>query len=159
MGRGPADTGPGGAVESAGLTGHPRAGGAAIISLYNRSSLQTGPVLGTGVLVVIVILARQFLVVTDNRRLLGMLADQASHDPLTGLANRTLFDDRLTHAVQLHRRNHRPVAVLSLNSDDFKVVNDSMGHSAGDALLKAAAQRLRAFTTVRRSQRLRCSNS
>jgi diguanylate cyclase (GGDEF)-like protein len=115
---------------------------AVIISLEYRSSLQTGLVLGTGVLLVMVVLARQFLVVTENRRLLGMLADQALHDPMTGLANRTLFDDRLAHAVQMHRRDQRPVAVLSLDLDDFKVINDSMGHSAGDELLKAAAQRL-----------------
>ena len=88
------------------------------------------------------VLARQYLVVTDNRRLLGMVSDQALRDPLTSLANRTLFDERLAHAVQLHRRDRRPVAVLSLDLDDFKLINNSMGHSAGDALLKAAAQRL-----------------
>jgi diguanylate cyclase len=115
---------------------------AAIITLGYRPSLQTGPVLGTGVLVVMVVLARQLLVVADNRRLLGMVADQALHDPLTGVANRALFDDRLAHAVQMHRRDRRPVAVLSLDLDDFKLINDSMGHSAGDALLKAAAHRL-----------------
>ena len=88
------------------------------------------------------ILARQYLVVADNRRLLGMVSDQALRDPLTGLANRTLFDDRLGHAMQMHRRDRRPVAVLSLDLDDFKLINDSMGHSAGDALLAAVAQRL-----------------
>jgi diguanylate cyclase len=64
------------------------------------------------------------------------VADQALHDPLTGLANRALFDDRLAHAMQVHRRDRSPVAVLSLDLDDFKLINDSMGHSAGDALLK-----------------------
>jgi diguanylate cyclase len=120
----------------------PAIGGAVIITLGYRHSLQTGPVLGTGVLVVMAVLARQFLVLTDNRRLLGIMAKQALHDPLTGLANRALLDDRLAHAVQMHRRDRRPVAVLSLDLDDFKLINDSMGHSAGDALLKAAAQRL-----------------
>ena len=115
---------------------------AVIIPLGYRHSLQTGPVLGTGVLVVMTVLARQYLVVTDNRRLLGMVSDQALRDPLTGLANRTLFDERLAHAVQLHRRDRRPVAVLSLDLDDFKLINNSMGHSAGDTLLKAAAHRL-----------------
>ena len=115
---------------------------AVVISLGYRHSLQTGPVLGTGVLVVMAVLARQYLVVADNRRLLGMVSDQALRDPLTGLANRTLFDDRLGHAMQMHRRDQRPVAVLSLDLDDFKLINDSMGHSAGDALLAAVAQRL-----------------
>jgi diguanylate cyclase len=115
---------------------------AVTISVFHRSSLQTGPVLAVGVFVVMTILARQFIVVADNRRLLGMVADEALHDPLTGLANRALFDDRLAHAVEMHSRDQRPVAVLSLDLDDFKLINDNMGHSAGDALLKAAAQRL-----------------
>ncbi|OBA93028.1 hypothetical protein A5662_20390 [Mycobacteriaceae bacterium 1482268.1] len=115
---------------------------AVTISLGYRSALQTGPVLGVGVLVVMTVLVRQFVVLADNRRLLGMVADEALHDPLTGLANRTLFDDRLAHAVQIHRRDTRPVAVMSLDIDDFKLINDSMGHSAGDALLKEVARRL-----------------
>ena len=115
---------------------------AVIIALGYRSSLQTGPVLGVGLLVVAAILARQFMVVTENRQLLTVMADQALRDPLTGMANRALFDNRLAQAVVMHRRHQRPVAVLALDIDDFKLVNDSMGHSAGDALLTAAAQRL-----------------
>ena len=54
----------------------------------------------------------QFFVVSENRRLLEVVADQAMRDPLTGLANRALFNDRLTHAMQLHHRENQPVAVL-----------------------------------------------
>ncbi len=127
---------------------------AATIAVGHRSSLQTGPVLGVGVFVVMAILVRQFVALADNRRLLGIVADEALHDPLTGVGNRTMFNERLAHAVQMHRRDQRPVAVLSLDLDDFKLINDNMGHSAGDALLKAAAQRLvgcvRAGDTVAR---------
>ena len=127
---------------------------AVIIALGYRSSLQTGPVLAVGLLVVAAILARQFMVVTENRQLLTVMADQALRDPLTGVANRALFDNRLAQAVQMHRSHQRPIAVLALDLDDFKLVNDSMGHSAGDALLTAAAQRLagcvRAGDTVAR---------
>lgn len=101
-----------------------------------------GPIIFTSTLLIAAVLVRQFIVVGENRRLLATVADQALHDPLTGLANRALFNDRLTHAVQLHQRDEQSVAVLSLDLDDFKLVNDSMGHPAGDALLVLIAERL-----------------
>jgi diguanylate cyclase (GGDEF)-like protein len=103
-----------------------------------------GPVLVSSIVLVAVVLARQFIVVGENRRLLANAADQALRDPLTGLANRALFNDRLSHAVQLHQRDDQSVSVMSLDLDDFKLVNDSLGHPAGDALLVQSAQRLMA---------------
>nr|WP_225951674.1 bifunctional diguanylate cyclase/phosphodiesterase [Mycobacterium sp. OAS707] len=73
---------------------------------------------------------------------MATVADQALRDPLTGLANRALFNDRLTHAMQLHQRDNQSVSVLSLDLDDFKLVNDSLGHPAGDALLVRTAERI-----------------
>jgi diguanylate cyclase len=100
-------------------------------------------------LVVAALLGRQLIAVLDNRRLVRQLVDaeldlrhQAFHDPLTGLANRALFADRLDHAVALQRRDLRPLAVLCLDLDDFKLVNDSLGHPAGDDLLVRVAERL-----------------
>jgi diguanylate cyclase (GGDEF)-like protein len=101
-----------------------------------------GPLLVTSVLLVFVFVGRQFIVVGQNRRLLAMVADQALRDPLTGLANRVLFNDRLTHAMQLRQRDNHSVAVLSLDLDDFKLVNDSLGHAAGDAVLILVAERI-----------------
>jgi diguanylate cyclase (GGDEF)-like protein len=63
-------------------------------------------------------------------------------DPLTGLANRVLFQDRLAHAVRLQQRDHRPLAVVSLDLNDFKLVNDTLGHPTGDALLTRVAERI-----------------
>jgi diguanylate cyclase (GGDEF)-like protein len=103
-----------------------------------------GPVLVSSIVLVIVVLARQFIVVGENRRLLANAAAQALRDPLTGLANRALFNDRLSHAVALHQRDNQSVTVMSLDLDDFKLVNDSLGHPAGDTLLAECAQRLTA---------------
>jgi diguanylate cyclase (GGDEF)-like protein len=68
---------------------------------------------------------------------------RATHDPLTGLANRLLFDDRLHRVLARARRHPEPFAVLLLDLDGFKAVNDDHGHAAGDAVLVAVAHRLR----------------
>src|SRR5439155_22609636 len=70
------------------------------------------------------------------------LAHQALHDALTGLPNRTLFLDRLETALARSQRSAAAVAVLFLDVDRFKVINDSLGHDAGDRVLKDLSQRL-----------------
>jgi diguanylate cyclase (GGDEF)-like protein/PAS domain S-box-containing protein len=70
------------------------------------------------------------------------LAHQAFHDPLTNLANRLLFTERLEHALQLARRGARAVTVIFIDLDDFKNVNDTLGHAAGDQLLVELSRRL-----------------
>ena len=80
---------------------------------------------------------------TDRKRVEDALADQAVHDPLTRLANRTLLVDRIEQALTRINDHGGQLAVLFLDLDRFKAVNDSLGHSAGDALLIATAARLR----------------
>jgi diguanylate cyclase (GGDEF)-like protein len=81
--------------------------------------------------------------ITTRKTLEDELRHQAFHDSLTGLANRALFVDRLEHALSLARRNRRPLAVLFIDVDDFKNINDSLGHGEGDAILVDVAERLR----------------
>ncbi|OBS08478.1 putative bifunctional diguanylate cyclase/phosphodiesterase [Acidihalobacter prosperus] len=67
----------------------------------------------------------------------------ASHDPLTGLPNRTLLEDRIKQAIQSHYRRHERFAVIYIDLNDFKTINDSLGHTIGDSLLRAVSGRLK----------------
>ena len=80
--------------------------------------------------------------VTEQNALEGQLRHQAFHDPLTGLANRPLFNDRVDHALDVARLTRRGIAILLLDLDRFKTINDSLGHSTGDELLVAVGERI-----------------
>jgi diguanylate cyclase (GGDEF)-like protein/PAS domain S-box-containing protein len=92
--------------------------------------------------------------ITDRKRAHEFLADQALHDALTRLPNRLLLRDRLTQSLARAERDENAVAVIFMDLDRFKDVNDSYGHAVGDALLQAVATRLhstlRASDTVAR---------
>jgi diguanylate cyclase (GGDEF)-like protein len=80
--------------------------------------------------------------VSERKALQGQLEHQAYHDGLTGLANRALFIKRVEEAAASHRRAGETTGVIFVDLDDFKTVNDTLGHEAGDALLIEAANRL-----------------
>jgi diguanylate cyclase (GGDEF)-like protein len=134
--------------------------GAVVALIANRVNGARTPTMNLvlGATLIVVVLVRQFLAMTDNRRLMLALGEardqlehQALHDALTGLANRVLFADRLDRALL---QPGASVSVLFCDLDDFKLVNDERGHEAGDVLLREVAQRLlecvRATDTVAR---------
>jgi len=80
--------------------------------------------------------------ITDRKQLESKLIHDALHDPLTGLANRVLLRDHLERALARRARSHGSVALLFVDLDDFKRINDSFGHAAGDQILVQVAERL-----------------
>jgi diguanylate cyclase (GGDEF)-like protein/PAS domain S-box-containing protein len=87
-------------------------------------------------------LALNFRDISERKALEEQLRQLALHDPLTLLANRNLFRDRVQHALTLAQRGESRVAVMFLDIDNFKNINDSLGHDVGDRLLQAVAQRI-----------------
>jgi diguanylate cyclase (GGDEF)-like protein/PAS domain S-box-containing protein len=82
--------------------------------------------------------------ISERKLYEDQLAHQAFHDPVTGLANRALFADRVGHALARSAREQSTVGVIFIDLDDFKTINDSLGHASGDAVLQEVAHRLRA---------------
>ncbi|MEO7068834.1 MAG: EAL domain-containing protein [Rhodanobacter sp.] len=96
--------------------------------------------------------SRLAAVAIEHRRLTDRLAHQGQHDALTGLPNRLLLQDRLGHALALATRKQHQVAVLFMDLDHFKQINDTLGHSHGDLLLCDVARRLE--SCIRKSDTL-----
>jgi diguanylate cyclase (GGDEF)-like protein/PAS domain S-box-containing protein len=81
--------------------------------------------------------------VSERKAFEEQLQHQAFHDSVTGLANRALFKDRVEHALERQGRDREPVTVLFMDLDDFKTINDSLGHAAGDRLLGEVGDRVK----------------
>jgi diguanylate cyclase (GGDEF)-like protein/PAS domain S-box-containing protein len=81
--------------------------------------------------------------VTERKALEAQLSHRTFHDPLTGLANRALFRNRVDHAIARGERTGNSIALFLVDLDNFKLVNDGLGHSAGDRLLATVAHRVR----------------
>ena len=119
-----------------------KAGGLGEVGVYERTrpdgtalEVRSVPLAGGG-------FVRTFTDVTQRKDSEARIAHMARHDELTGLANRVLFRERIEQAIARAKRTEERFAVLLLDLDRFKGVNDTMGHPAGDTLLKVTAQRL-----------------
>jgi diguanylate cyclase (GGDEF)-like protein len=120
-----------------------------VVPAVRGDSVQ-GLTLQLSVMLTLLVVIRQMITVAQNTRLLVKLRAaqrrlryQALHDPLTGLANRALFTAEVDHAVAAHRASGRPLVALFCDLDGFKAINDTLGHAAGDELLRTVGQRLR----------------
>jgi len=90
------------------------------------------------------LMAQMFASALEARELSARLTELAFHDPLTGLPNRKLLEDRLQRALARNRRRGGSLTLMLVDLDDFKLINDSMGHAAGDRLLCEVSDRLQA---------------
>lgn len=111
---------------------------------YLRNAVIATAVLVVFTLALLIALARQQAITQALHKLQERLSHSALHDALTDLPNRTLFQDRLEQALESARRNQELLAVLYVDLDGFKTVNDQWGHHVGDVLLQQVAQRLQA---------------
>ncbi|MDA0185757.1 sensor domain-containing diguanylate cyclase [Solirubrobacter phytolaccae] len=91
-------------------------------------------------------LAEQVATLLELRQVASELGHAASHDPLTGVLNRTMLDDRLAHAFARRMRRDCDVLVVVVDLDGFKAINDTLGHDTGDVVLKTVASRLQTAT-------------
>jgi diguanylate cyclase (GGDEF)-like protein len=91
---------------------------------------------------VLLVMARQFITFRENEQLTRVVSRMAYHDSLTGLPNRRLMEDHLQIALALGRRHKQKFAVMAVDLDRFKAINDTHGHDAGDYLLRVVAERL-----------------
>jgi diguanylate cyclase (GGDEF)-like protein len=117
---------------------------ASAVGLRSISETEQIPMLAAMGILVGVVLVRQLVVLVENQGLLTEVAREAFRDSLTGLANRAHFLNRLEQAVARRKADAAPIAVLCLDLDNFKAVNDALGHPAGDELLIRVAGRLTA---------------
>jgi diguanylate cyclase (GGDEF)-like protein len=108
------------------------------------AQMQHGAMLALEGILVVAVLVRQLVVLVENQSLLSEVSREAFRDSLTGLPNRANFLHRLDEAVARRRHDTAPIALLCLDLDNFKSVNDALGHPAGDELLIRVAERLTA---------------
>jgi len=90
--------------------------------------------------------------ITERKKIEDMFTHMAFHDPLTGLPNRRLFEDRLYVALKFTKRNNKKLALILMDMDNFKEVNDTLGHQTGDKLLNAVCTRINGL--IRKSDTL-----